>query len=67
MKNIFQIYLNCHIILYLLFLSYIAIKIYFIVDTKLNYLKTKIENINLKNKTIQNNNNKKRIKKNIGK
>jgi len=43
MKNILQVYLNFHIIAYLLFLSYIAYKMYFIIDTKFNYLKTEIE------------------------
>lgn len=43
MKNILQVYLNIHIIAYLLFLSYIAYKMYFFIDTKFNYLKTEIE------------------------
>jgi hypothetical protein len=42
-KNILQVYLNIHIIAYLLFLSYIAYKMYFFIDTKFNYLKTEIE------------------------
>jgi hypothetical protein len=43
MKNILQVYLNIHIIAYLLFLSYIAYNMYFFIDTKFNYLKTEIE------------------------
>ena len=43
MKNILQVYLNIHIIAYLLFLSYIAYKMYFFIDTKFNYLKTELE------------------------
>ena len=43
MKNILQVYLNIHIIAYLLFLSYIAYKMYFFIDTKFNYLNTEIE------------------------
>ena len=43
MKNILQVYLNINIIAYLLFIYYIAYKMYFFIDTKFNYLKTEIE------------------------
>jgi hypothetical protein len=57
-------YLNIHIIAYLLFLSYIAYNMYFYIDTKFNYLKTEIENKeNKEDKKIKKEKMKKKMKK----
>jgi hypothetical protein len=60
MKNILQVYLNIHIIAYLLFLSYIAYNMYFFIDIKFNYLKTEIEKKQNKKKENKKNKDKKR-------
>ena len=46
-------YLNIHIIFYILCLSYVCFKIYLLIETKLNYLKTEIKLLKIKNKKIK--------------
>ena len=53
MKNIFQMYLNIHIIFYILCLSYVCFKIYLLIETKLNYLKSEIKKLKIKNKKLK--------------
>ena len=45
MKNIFQMYLNIHIIFYILCLSYVCFKIYLLIETEIKLLKIKNKKI----------------------